>query len=106
MIGRAITIEVVYALPGSQTLLKLNVAAGTTVGQALAMSGILAIHPGIDLALQRVGIFGRLVEHGHLLASGDRIEIYRPLIADPKAGRHARVAKKRAVRDSNRDMRA
>jgi putative ubiquitin-RnfH superfamily antitoxin RatB of RatAB toxin-antitoxin module len=53
-----------------------------------------------------VGIFGQFVLHDHVLASGDRIEIYRPLVADPKASRHARVAKKRADRDSDRNMRA
>lgn len=106
MIASTITIEVVYALPGRQTLLKFDVARRTTVGRALVASGILRFHPEIDLVNQRVGIFGQFVENDHVLASGDRIEIYRPLIADPKAGRHARVAKKRADRDSNRNMRA
>ena len=106
MITSTIAIEIVYALPQQQTLLKLRVAAESTVGQALAASGIQKIRPEIDLVMQRVGIFGQFVELGDQLASGDRIEIYRPLIADPKASRHARVARKRAERDSNRNMRA
>ena len=92
--------------PERQTLLKLDVAGGTTVGRALAVSAILTLHPEIDLVKQRVGIFGQFVENDHVLESGDRIEIYRPLVADPKASRHARVAKKRAERDSDRNMRA
>ena len=106
MLGATIPIEVVYALPERQTLLKLRVDAGTTVGAALVASCIGSLHPQIDLAHQRVGVFGCFVGHEHVLEAGDRIEIYRPLIADPKASRHARVARKRAERDSDRNMRA
>ena len=106
MIASTIRIEVVYACPKRQTLLKLDVARGATVGRALVASCILTLHPELDFAKQRVGIFGQFVLHDHVLASGDRIEIYRPLVADPKASRHARVAKKRADRDSDRNMRA
>jgi len=106
MIPTTIAIEVVYALPERQTLLRLDVATGTTVGRALVASGILALHPEIDLLAQRVGIFGRFVGPDRALESGDRIEVYRPLVADPKASRHARVARKRADRDSDRNMRA
>ena len=106
MSAPTIPVEVVYACPRRQTLLRLDVANGTTVGCALAASGILKFHPEIDLAQQRVGIFGEFVAHDHVLAAGDRIEIYRPLLADPKAVRHARVARKRAERDSDRNMRA
>jgi putative ubiquitin-RnfH superfamily antitoxin RatB of RatAB toxin-antitoxin module len=106
MMVATIPIEVVYACPARQTLLRLDVAQGTTVGGALAASGILGLHPEIDLVQQRVGIFGQFVAHDHVLASGDRIEIYRPLLADPKAGRHARVARKRAERNGDRNMRA
>ena len=101
-----IAIEVVYALPERQTLLKLRVPSGTSVGDALLASRIVSLHPEIDLAVQRVGIFGQFVLHDHVLGAGDRIEIYRPLIADPKASRHARVAKRRADRDGKRTMRA
>lgn len=106
MTTSSIDIEVAYALPGHQTLLRLAVPRGTTVERALAISGIVVLHPEIDLAQQRTGIFGKYVTSDHVLEPGDRIEIYRPLTADPKASRHARVAKKRAERDSDRDMRA
>ena len=106
MSAATIAVEVVYALPERQTLLRVEVPAGTTVGAALAASGILALHPEIDLAAQRVGIFGRFVAVTHVLAADERIEIYRPLVADPKTSRHQRVARKRADRDSERDMRA
>lgn len=102
----SLRIEVAYALPDRQTLLALDVPVATTVETAIALSAMLRLHPAIDLAVQRVGIFGQLVALGHLVATGDRIEIYRPLVADPKASRHARVARKRAERDSERDMRA
>ena len=101
-----IAIEVVYACPGRQTLLRLEVASGTTVGCALVASGILTLHPEIDRDRQRFGIFGQFVDSDHVLEPGDRIEIYRPLVADPKTTRNARVAKKRADRESHRDMRA
>ena len=101
-----ISIEIVYALPERQTLLKLRVPVGTTVDQALATSRIISLHTDlVDLALRRVGIFGRIVARQHVLAAGDRIEIYRPLVADPKASRHARVAKRRAERGDERKMR-
>ncbi|MEO8134323.1 MAG: RnfH family protein [Betaproteobacteria bacterium] len=101
-----VRVEVAYALPERQTLLALDVPAGTTVEAAVALSGIRKLHPDIDLASQRIGIFGRFVAKERAVDAGDRIEIYRPLIADPKASRHARVARKRAKRASDRDMRA
>ena len=101
-----VRIEVVYALPGRQTLLALDVPAATTVESAIMLSGIRALHPDIDLAAQRVGIFGQLVSLDRIVEAGERIEIYRPLIADPKESRNARVARKRAGRASDRDMRA
>ncbi len=106
MTAGSIGVEVVYALPGRQTLLKVAVPAGATVSRALADSGILALHPEIDPAALRVGVFGQFVELDHALDPGDRVEIYRPLVADPKESRHARVAKRRANRDSEKNMRA
>ena len=101
-----IAIEVAYALPERQTVLRIDVATGTTAGDAIAMSGIVTLHPELADADPRIGIFGRFVGRDHVVEDGDRIELYRPLIADPKASRHARVAKKRAVRDNARNMRA
>ena len=101
-----ITVEIVYALPDRQTLLALAVAKGTTVGQALDRSRIAALHPELDLAASPVGIFGHVVARERVVAAGDRIEIYRPLIADPKSSRQERVARRRAERGDERKMRA
>jgi putative ubiquitin-RnfH superfamily antitoxin RatB of RatAB toxin-antitoxin module len=101
-----ITIEVVYALPERQTLIALTVAGGTTAGEAVALSGILSAHPEIPGREPPVGIFGRLVGHDHVLDDGDRVEIYRPLVADPKASRNERVARKRREREKPGNMRA
>lgn len=101
-----IRVELAYALPARQTLLAFDVPAGTTVGEAITLSGIRLLHPDLDSALVQIGIFSRFVTPDHIVDSGDRIELYRPLVADPKSSRHARVAKRRAGRDSDRDMRA
>ena len=87
-----IRVEVAYALPGAQALVALEVPAGTTVGEAIARSGVaqrFAIGAG------KVGIFGRVVSAATALQDGDRVEIYRPLIAEPKAARRQRAARKR-----------
>jgi len=103
---RELTVEIVYATPERQTLVALSVPDGACVADALAASGIFGLHPEIDPAAADVGIFGKAVTRDRRLENGDRIEIYRPLVADPKASRHARVAKKRALADSVRNMRA
>ncbi|MBX9812793.1 MAG: RnfH family protein [Burkholderiales bacterium] len=89
-----ITVEVVYALPEIQLLIELKVAPGTTVRQAIVRSGILQRFPQIDLAGQKVGICGRLAKPDAVLEEGDRVEIYRPLIADPKDARRRRAKQK------------
>ena len=89
-----ITVEVVYALPGNQLLVELSVVPGTTAREAIARSGILARFPQIDPDRQRIGIFGRVVKADAVLQAGDRVEIYRPLIADPKEARRRRAARK------------
>ena len=86
------TVEVAYALPEKQTLLSLQVPVNTTVMQAVERSGILALHPEIDLARQKLGIFGRLAKPSETLLPGDRVEIYRPLKADPKEVRRRLAA--------------
>ena len=88
-------VEVAYALPERQVLLELEVEEGTTVRQAIERSGILQRYPGIQLARGRVGIFGRRVELDAPLRYGDRVEIYRPLIADPREARRRRVKRPR-----------
>ena len=106
MTDAAITIEVVYALPERQTLIALTVARGTTAGEAIVLSGILSAYPELREREPPIGIFGRLVGREHVLDDGDRIEIYRPLVADPKASRNERVARKRQARETTRNMRA
>jgi uncharacterized protein len=82
-----IIVEVVYALPDEQVLLALRVPQGTTVIQAVELSGIRLRYPEIDLARNAVGIFGKRAGLETVLRAADRIEIYRPLIADPKERR-------------------
>lgn len=79
-----ITVEVAYARPERQWLLPVVVAAGTTARDAIEQSGILAQCPEIDLGQNRIGIFGREVPLEQVLTAGERVEIYRPLLADPK----------------------
>ena len=86
-----INIEVVYALTDEQTLLKQQLPAGTTVAEAVKVCGILEKHPEINLATSKLGIFGKLTKPDAVLRDKDRIEIYRPLIADPKEVRRKRA---------------
>ena len=88
-----IHIEVVYGLPHKQKLLSLPVTQGTTVEQAIIESGILALFPEINLSKNKVGIWNKVVKLSNILQDQDRIEIYRPLIADPKEVRKRRAEK-------------
>lgn len=88
-----ITVEVAYALPAQQSLLTLSVMSGSTVQQVIAQSGILQQYPDIDLTSQKVGVWSRPVKLEEQVKNGDRIEIYRPLIADPKDLRRRRAEK-------------
>jgi putative ubiquitin-RnfH superfamily antitoxin RatB of RatAB toxin-antitoxin module len=85
-----IQVEVVYALPHEQTVVSLEVRSGTTVAQAIELSGLAAKYPQLTLGRDNVGIYGRRVELSDWVRDGDRIEIYRPLIADPKEARRTR----------------
>lgn len=87
-----ILVEVAYALPQRQAIVELTVKRGTTLEEAIRLSGILEQFPGIDLASSKVGIFGRLASPADVLQNGDRVEIYRPLIADPREIRKQRAA--------------
>lgn len=86
-------VEVAYALPDQQVILKVNVPDDATAQTAIDASGILARFPDIDLEKQKIGIFSRLVTLNQRLQPRDRVEIYRPLLADPKAARRERAAK-------------
>ena len=88
-----IHIEVVYAAPDKQVLLGLTVPEGTTVAEGIEKSTIRDEFPGLKMEITAVGIFSRKVPLDHLLREGDRIEIYRPLIADPKEMRRQRAKK-------------
>lgn len=90
-----LSIEVCYALPDAQTLLTVTLPAGSTLEQAIVASGVLQRHPDIDLTKQKVGVFGKLKPLDAVLADRDRVEIYRPLIVDPKTARQRRVDKTR-----------
>lgn len=87
-----IRVEVAYALPQRQDILALALPAGSTVRQAIEASGIRELYPEIDLSIQKVGIFGRLAKLEEVLRHGDRVEIYRPLKADPKEVRRRLAA--------------
>lgn len=88
-------IEVAYATAGRQALYSLEVEAGVTVRDAIERSGVLDAFPEIDLARNRVGIHGRLASLATRLGDGDRVEILRPLQADPKEARRERAARRR-----------
>ncbi|MDE2598060.1 MAG: RnfH family protein [Rhodocyclaceae bacterium] len=90
-----INIQVIYALPERQELLSLAMAPGSTLMQAVDGSGLLGRH-GLDAATVKFGIYGKPAKPDAVLRDRDRVEIYRPLIADPKEMRKARVAEKKA----------
>ncbi|MBI3574891.1 MAG: RnfH family protein [Gammaproteobacteria bacterium] len=86
-------IEVAWAAPHTQHVIRLRAPAGTTVEQAIRRSGLLERFPEIDLEKHGVGIFGELAGLDDPLRDGDRVEIYRPLLADPKTTRRERARK-------------
>jgi uncharacterized protein len=98
--SETIGVEVAYALPHKQAILALEVSPGTTVMEAAAQSGITDKFEGIDLENAKFGIFGSVVSPQQVLQAGDRVEIYRPLVADPKEVRKARAARAKERRAS------
>ena len=89
-----IMVEVAYALPEEQVIISIKVPTIFNVQQAIEKSGIQKKFPGIDLSKNKVGIFGKKTTLDNTLNDRDRIEIYRPLILDPKEMRRKRAAKK------------
>ena len=87
-----ITIEVAYALPNKQVIIPVKLHEGVTAEEAIVASGVLKQFPEIDLAVNKTGIFGKLIKLDTALRENDRVEIYRPLIADPKEVRRKRAA--------------
>ncbi|MGF1885761.1 RnfH family protein [Photobacterium profundum] len=97
---KLIHVEVVYALPNNQRVIKLAINSETDVQEIIEQSGILAMFPEIDLKKNKIGVYSRNVKLNATVHDGDRIEIYRPLLADPKEIRRKRAeqAKKEALK--------
>lgn len=102
--AETIHIEVAYARPDVQVIIPLDVRAGTTMEEAVKHSGILERFPEIDLAVNKVGIFGKLGKLSAPLREGDRVEIYRPLLADPKEVRKQRAAQGKKMKKGGGDL--
>ena len=91
-------VEVAYATVDVQRVLTVRVRTGATLRDAIDVSGILREFPEIDLDQQKVGVFSKPAKLEQVLRSGDRVEIYRPLLANPKEVRKKRAAQKKSVR--------
>lgn len=91
-----LTIEVVYGTPEQQTIKTVSVPVATAVEDAIIMSKISEVYPEIDLTINKVGIWNRTCKLTDVVKNNDRIEIYRPLIADPKEVRRQRAEKAKA----------
>ena len=98
MMPDQIMVEVSYALPKEQIIISIKVPKNINVKQAIEKSGIQGKFPDIDLAINTVGIFGKQTTLNHSIKDRDRIEIYRPLIADPKEIRRKRAAEEKRKR--------
>ncbi len=96
-----IDVEVAYALPEKQVIAKVKVVPGTTAVEAIALSGIRQLFPGIE-EQPTIGIFSRKVALDYPLKAGDRVEIYRALLADPKEIRRRKAAEQKAKEELNR----
>jgi uncharacterized protein len=96
--AESIQIEVAYAKPERQDVIRLKLPPGSTIAQAIEASGLLQRYPEIDLAKSKVGIFGKLGRMDTALRERDRVEIYRPLIADPKEVRKQRAAEGKVMK--------
>lgn len=93
-LNETISVELIYIAPNSQNSVKLDLAKGTNIQQAIQQSGLPERFPEIDLNVNKVGIFSKIQALDTVLKSGDRVEIYRPLLADPKEARRQRANKK------------
>jgi uncharacterized protein len=99
-----IHVEVAYALPHEQALISLPVPEGATLEQAVRQSGLLEKYPEINLASAKVGIWNKATELSAVLRDKDRVEIYRPLIADPKEVRRKRAEEGKAMKKGGGDL--
>jgi putative ubiquitin-RnfH superfamily antitoxin RatB of RatAB toxin-antitoxin module len=85
-------VEVAYALAERQWLVAIDVAVGTTAGEAVAQSGLVGQHPALAAGPLHLALFGRVVATEQALREGDRVEVLRPLVADPKEVRRSLAA--------------
>ena len=97
-------VEVAYALPTQQVILPVKVRTGANAEAAIRASGVLAKFPEIDLAVNKIGVFGKLSKLDAELRPLDRVEIYRPLIADPKEVRRQRAAEGKVMKKGGGDI--
>jgi putative ubiquitin-RnfH superfamily antitoxin RatB of RatAB toxin-antitoxin module len=97
-----IVIEVAYARPDEQVIVQVALVDNATAKLAIEASGLLARYPEIDLNINKVGVFGKLVELEQPLRNKDRVEIYRPLQADPKESRRRRAAAAATMKQSTK----
>jgi putative ubiquitin-RnfH superfamily antitoxin RatB of RatAB toxin-antitoxin module len=101
-----IQVELIYALPDKQRLLSFSVEEGVTVKGAVEQSGVLEQYPELDIETMKVGLFGKLTKMTQIMRERDRVEIYRPLIADPKEVRKRKAAEGKKFKkggESNKD---
>ena len=98
IMAEMIDIEVCYALPEKQELVHVKLPLGATLLQALEASGLLQKYPEIDLKKNKFGVFAKLSKPDSILRDRDRVEIYRPLIADPKEVRKQRAAEGKVMK--------
>ncbi|WP_029148735.1 RnfH family protein [Methylophilus sp. 5] len=94
-------IEIAYATPQAQSIIAMHVSAGTTAQQAVMQSGIALQYPEISLDQLVLGIFGKRIAAETILKAMDRVEIYRPLLANPKEARRQRAAAKNGKQSRN-----
>ena len=98
MTNQHIMVEVAYALPNQQLIIPISIPPDANAEAAITASGILNKFPEIDLQVNQIGIFGKLIKLDAPLRNLDRIEIYRPLIADPKEARKLRAVAENAMK--------
>ncbi len=93
-----LNVEVCYALPGKQEMVRVKVPEGASLQQALEASGLLGKYPEIDIGKTKFGIWNKLSKLDSVLRNQDRVEVYRPLIADPKEVRKQRAAEGKVMK--------
>lgn len=98
-----IPVEVAYALPEKQEIIMLEVEPGATAQETVERSDIAKKFPGLQIEGAKLGIFGKAIKSDYTMQAGDRVEIYRPLIADPKEVRKKRAAEAKERRSASKD---